>query len=169
MIVTETDRLIIRRLTLDDAEFILDLVNQPSFLHFIGDKGVRTLADAQQYLKNVPMASYEKHGFGSYCVVLKETQHPIGMSGLIKREELDRPDIGFSLLPDYWRQGYAFEAAQAIANYAKNTLKLDRLVAIANSNNEASIGLLQRLGFEYQRMVQIANDDREIKLFSKDL
>lgn len=169
MSIIETDRLAIRELTFDDAEFIFSLVNQPAFLQFIGDKGVRTLADARDYIRNVPMASYERYGFGSFCVTLKESGTPIGMSGLIKRDALDRPDIGFAILPDYWRQGFAFEAAQAVVDYARNVHRLDRISGIVNPENEASIGLLTRLGFRFDRMIQIGDDPREIELFQKDL
>lgn len=169
MNIAETERLTIRRLTLDDAEFILSLVNQPSFLQFIGDKGVRTLEDARNYIRNVPMFSYERYGFGSFCVTLTESGTPIGMSGLIKRDALDRPDIGFAILPEYWRQGYAFEAASAIVHYARSVHRLDRISGIVNPENEASIGLLIRLGFRFERMVRIGDETREIKLFQKDL
>jgi RimJ/RimL family protein N-acetyltransferase len=169
MKITETDRLTIRHLTFDDAEFIFSLVNQPPFLQFIGDKGVRNLDDARNYIRNVPMSSYEKYGFGSFCVTLTESGTPIGMSGLIKRDALDRPDIGFAILPQYWRQGYAYEAANAIVEYAKNVHHLDRISGIVNPENEASIGLLTRLGFRFERMVLIGNETKEIQLFQKDL
>lgn len=168
-IVTETERLIVRELTFDDAEFILSLVNQPSFLQFIGDKGVRTLEDARNYIKNGPLISYKRHGFGSFCVTLKDSGTPIGMSGLIKREALDRPDIGFAILPEYWRMGYAFEVASAIVEYARSTHQLDRISGIVNPDNEASINLLERLGFRFDTMVQVGNDPRKIKLFQKEL
>src|SRR5215216_2840177 len=104
MTVIETERLILRRLTLDDARFILTLLNEPSFLRYIGDKKVRNLEDARQYMLNGPVASYEQNGFGLYLVELKESHTPIGMCGLVKREELPDPDIGFAFLPDYWKK-----------------------------------------------------------------
>ena len=101
MIVLETERLILRRLTPDDAPFILTLLNEPSFLRYIGDKNVRNLDDARNYILTGPVASYEKHGFGLYLVELRESQTPIGLCGVIRREELPAPDIGFALLPDF--------------------------------------------------------------------
>src|ERR1700704_4791358 len=111
MTILETDRLLLRKLTADDAEFILDLLNQPSFLQFIGDKGVRTLDDARQYILAGPVASYERFGFGLYLTALKESQVSIGICGLIKRETLEDVDVGFAFLPQFWSKGYAFEAA----------------------------------------------------------
>jgi len=148
----ETQRLIIRELKVDDAQFILTLLNEPSFLRYIGDKEVRNLDDARRYILSGPVASYERHGFGLFRVELKDSHIPIGMCGLLKREELPDPDIGFAFLPDFWNRGYAFEAAAAVLNYARQRLKLDRILAIVNPDNDASIKLLQKLGFKFERM-----------------
>ena len=148
----ETERLRLRAFTTDDAPFILTLLNEPSFLRFIGDKNVRTLADAQQYLVTGPIASYNIHGFGIMLVELKDTNIPIGMCGLIKREDLPAPDVGFAFIPDYWRQGFAFEAATAIMNDARERLKLTNILAIVNPDNESSIKLLERLGLKFERI-----------------
>ena len=166
MIVLETERLVLRRLTIDDAEFILSLLNEPSFLRYIGDKKVRNTGDAQQYIHDGPIASYEQHGFGLYLVELRETHTPIGMCGLLKRAELADVDIGFAFLPDFWRQGFAFEAAQAVMNYARQTLQLQRIVAITNPDNESSIKLLQRMGFTFERLLKLTKDGDEVKLFA---
>ena len=112
----QTQRLLLRRFTVDDAEFILTLLNEPSFLRYIGDKKVRNLDDARQYILNGPVASYEQNGFGLCLVELRESHTPIGMCGLLKRAELSDPDIGFALLPDFWNKGFAFEAATAVTN-----------------------------------------------------
>jgi [ribosomal protein S5]-alanine N-acetyltransferase len=152
MLVLETERLRLRSFTTGDAPFVLTLLNEPSFLHFIGDKNVRTLEDASQYLLNGPMASYEKNGFGILLVELKDANIPIGMCGLIKREELPAPDIGFAFIPDYWGRGFASEAATAVMNDARERLKLNRILAIVNPDNDASIKLLQRLGLSFQRL-----------------
>jgi len=152
MSLLETQRLIIRELNVDDAQFILTLLNEPSFLHYIGDKKVRNLDDARRYILDGPVASYERHGFGLFRVELKDSHIPIGMCGLLKREELPDPDIGFAFLPDFWNRGYAFEAAAAVLNYARQRLKLDRVLAIVNPDNDASIKLLQKLGFKFERM-----------------
>jgi RimJ/RimL family protein N-acetyltransferase len=169
MTVLQTERLIIRPFTLDDAEFILTLLNEPSFLRHIGDKKVRSLGDAQQYLRTGPMASYELNGFGPCAVELRDTHTPIGMSGLLKRAELPHPDIGFAFLPDFWGKGLAFEAATAVIDDARERLNVTRVLAIVNPDNEASINLLQRLGLKFERLVKLAKDRNEVKLFSLDL
>jgi RimJ/RimL family protein N-acetyltransferase len=152
MLVLETERLLLRPLTTDDAPFILTLLNEPSFLRFIGDKKVRNLEDARQYILTGPMASYERHGLGLLAVELKASQTAIGMCGLLKREELPEPDIGFAYLPDFWGQGFAFEAAKAVMNDARDSLKLNRVLAIVNPDNDASIKLLERLGLKFERL-----------------
>lgn len=152
MLVLETERLLLRPFTTDDAPFILTLLNEPSFLRFIGDKKVRNLEDARQYLLNGPIASYERHGFGLLLVELKDSNIPVGMCGLLKREELPDPDIGFAFLPDYWNKGFAFEAATAVMNDARERLKLSRILAIVNHDNDSSIKLLERLGMKFVRI-----------------
>jgi RimJ/RimL family protein N-acetyltransferase len=169
MTVLQTQRLIIRPFTLADAEFIRILLNQPSFLRHIGDKKVRSVEDAQQYLRTGPMASYELNGFGPCAVELRDTHTPIGMSGLLKRAELPHPDIGFAFLPDFWGKGLAFEAATAVIDDARERLNVTRVLAIVNPDNEASINLLQRLGLKFERLVKLAKDRNEVKLFSLDL
>ena len=161
----ETERLMLRAFTADDADFILTLLNEPSFLRYIGDKKVRKLEDAEQYLLNGPIASYEKNGFGLYCVELKESHTPIGMCGLIKRDQLPEPDIGFAFLPDFWNRGFAFEAATAVMNDARERLGVERVLAITTPDNEASIKLLQRIGLKFERVVKWS-DDPELFLHS---
>jgi RimJ/RimL family protein N-acetyltransferase len=165
MTVLETKRLILREFNVDDAEFILGLVNEPSFLRYIGDKKVRELEHARQYLLNGPVASYERNDFGLYLVELREPRTSIGMCGLLKREELPDPDIGFAFLPAFWNKGFAFEAATAVLQNARERLHLERLLAITSLDNEASIGLLQRLGFRFEREIQLAPDRERVKLF----
>jgi len=168
MTVLETERLSLRKLTVDDAEFILALLNEPSFLRYIGDKKVRNLDDARQYILNGPVGSYERHGFGLNCVELRESHTPIGMCGLLKREELPDPDIGFALLPDFWSKGFAFEAAAAVLKDARERLQIQRILAITSLDNNASIGLLQRLGFSFDEVVQLAPDREPLRLFSSE-
>ncbi len=169
MFVLRTERLILRRISTSDAEFILQLLNEPSFLRYIGDKHVRTADDARQYILSNPVASYEKNGFGLYLVSLKETLTPIGICGLIKRDLLEHPDIGFAFLPAYWSKGYGFESAAAVLTLARDVLNFTRVVAITDPDNEASIGLLERLGLRFERMIRFSEDEPEIKLFAKDL
>ena len=161
----ETQRLTLRELSTDDARFILRLLNEPSFLRFIGDKRVRTLEDARQYILNGPIESYARNGFGLYLVQLKTTHTSLGMCGLLKRESLTDVDIGFAFLPEFWNQGFAFEAAQAVMLYARDVLKLPRIVAITNKDNDASGKLLEKLGMRFDRMINLTGDESEIKLY----
>lgn len=161
-----TDRLVLRKFVAGDAAFILELLNQPSFIQFIGDKGVRTLDDAKNYIATGPIASYQRHGFGLYLVELKDGKVPIGMCGVLKRESLPDPDLGFAFLPEYWGQGYAFEAASAVLKEARDTFKLTRILAITNPDNDASIKLLAKLGFQLERVMKFSSDSDEVKLFS---
>jgi RimJ/RimL family protein N-acetyltransferase len=166
MNVLETERLILRRFVVEDAQFVLNLVNEPSFLRYIGDKKIRTLDDARQYILSGPVASYERHGFGLCLVELRESHAPIGMCGLLKREELPEPDIGFALLPEFWNKRFAFEAAAAVLRDARERLGLQRVLAITSLDNEASIKLLQRLGFTFDRVTKLAADREQVKLFT---
>ena len=162
----ETKRLRLREFVPEDAEFILDLLNQPSFHRFIGDKGVRTLVDARAYISNGPIKSYQEHGFGLYLVELKSNQLPIGMCGLLKRESLPHADVGFAFLPEFWGKGYAYEAASAVLAFAQKDLGLERILAITNPDNDASIQLLEKLGFKFETPVKLANETAPVKLFS---
>ena len=164
--VLETERLALRKLVTDDAEFIIELLNEPSFLRFIGDKGVRTLDDARQYILSGPVESYEKNGFGLYLVELKENATAIGISGLVKRDTLPDPDIGFAFLPAYWSKGYAVESAAAVMNYAREVLRLDHILAITTPDNEASARLLGKIGLRFERMIKLSEDAEELKLFA---
>jgi len=166
MIVLETERLRLRWLTLDDAPFIIELVNDPSFIRFIGDKGVRTIADAEKYILNGPLASYEQYGYGLYATELKDESVPIGICGILKRETLPHPDIGFAFLPAYWKQGYAFEAAAGVMKYARNALNVDTILAITTPENEASGKLLRKIGLSFERLIRLTSESDEVKLFT---
>ena len=165
MTILQTPRLSIRRLTLEDAPFILNLLNQPSFLRYIGDKGVRNLQDAVRYIETGPLASYERFGFGQFLVELKNSGVPIGMCGLLKRDTLPDVDIGFAFLPEYWSQGYAREAAAAVMNYGREDLRLRRIVAITSPDNDASMKLLGKLGLRFEGMIRLTEDQDEVRLF----
>lgn len=162
----ETVRLGVRHLSVDDAPFILELLNEPSFIRNIGDRGVRTIEDARGYLTQGPIASYAKFGFGLYLVERRTPLAPIGICGILKRDELPEPDIGFAFLPAYWSQGYALEAASAVRDYARDALGLRRLLAIVNPSNASSIRLLERLGFRYQSMTRLAPEAHDVRLYS---
>lgn len=151
MTVLSTERLTIRELTLDDAEFIFGLVNEPSWLEHIGDRGVRTLDDARGYLTNGPLAMYARHGYGLWRVERREDGAVVGICGLLKRDTLPDADIGFAFLPAYWSQGYAREAARATLDHGFSALGMPRIAAIVSRHNAASIRLLERLGLRYER------------------
>jgi len=161
-----TARLTLREFVGADAPFIVTLLNQPSFLRFIGDKKVRTADDALSYITTGPIESYQRHGFGLYLVELKDRKVPIGMCGVLKRESLPDPDLGFAFLPEYWGKGYAFEAASAALYQARDFFKLARILAITNPDNDASIKLLAKLGFQFERVMKLSTDSDEVKLFS---
>ena len=165
MKVIETDRLNLRWLDTDDAQFILELLNDPAFLHFIGDKGVRTLNDAQNYILNGPAAMYARLGFGLYLTELKEGEVPIGICGLIKRDTLEDVDIGFAFLSDFRAKGYALEAAAAVMTYGKDVLGLKRIVAITTPDNQASGKLLEKLGMQFEQMICLSEGAEEVRLF----
>jgi RimJ/RimL family protein N-acetyltransferase len=169
MNLLQTARLNLRKMSLDDAEFIVELLNDPSFLRFVGDKGVRTSHDARQYILTGPMESYERHGFGLWLVELKDSAIPIGMCGLLKRESLSDVDIGFAFLPQYRSQGYALESAAAVMDHARNVLGLRRVVAITNEDNVSSIRLLQKIGLSFDRMIKLSDGGPEIRLLATDL
>jgi RimJ/RimL family protein N-acetyltransferase len=161
--------LTLRRLEIGDAEFIIGLLNDPSFLRFIGDKGVRTLDDAREYISNGPIASYERFGFGMYLTERKDDAVPIGICGLLKREALKDVDVGFAFLPQFWSKGYAFESASAVMAYGRNVLGLTRIVAITSPDNEASLRLLGKLGMKFESMVRLSAESPEIRLFASDV
>ena len=157
MIVVESDRLLVRRFTLEDSELILRILNEPSFLQNIGDRGVRTLEQASTYLLEGPIKSYELHGHGAYVVALKETLRPIGLCGLIKRDAFEDVDIGYAFLPEFWSKGYALEAATAVLDYGLRTLRLPKIIALVSPANADSIKLLKKLGFAFAREAQMAD------------
>ena len=164
--VLETERLALRWLKTDDAAFIRQVVNEPSWLRYIGDKGVRTLEDARNYIEKGPVEMYGRLGFGLYLVELKETGDPIGICGLVKRESLDDVDLGFAFLPRFWAQGYAFESASAVMTHGTRALGLSRIVAVTSQDNHVSAKLLEKLGFHFERMARLAADTAEVRLYA---
>ena len=162
--VLSTERLILRRLTTGDAEFIFELLNDPDFLRFVGDKGVRTLDDARQYILSGPVASYEQHGFGLWLVELKGGNTAVGICGLLKREALADVDIGFAFLPRHRSSGYALESAAAVLEYSRNSLGLERVVAITDPDNVASLRVLEKIGMSFDRMIRLSEGGPDIRL-----
>ena len=166
MTVLETGRLALREFTADDADVVLRLVNEPSFLRYIGDRGVRTLEDARKYIADGPVAGYARDGHGLMCVERKSDGASLGMCGLLKRDALPDPDIGFSFFPEYWSQGYALEAASAAMHHARETLGIGRILAITTRDNASSMRLLDKLGFRFERMIALGTE--ELRLFASE-
>jgi RimJ/RimL family protein N-acetyltransferase len=162
----ETERLLLRQFTLADTDFIIELVNSPGWLQFIGDRNIKTEADAQKYLLNGPLKSYELNGYGLSMVELKEDKIPVGMCGIIKRDTLDHPDIGFAFLPAFTGKGYAVEIAAATIQYAKEILELHPILAITVPDNHASIKLLERIGLRFVKAFYMPGDPDQLFLFS---
>ena len=169
MFLVTTERLQLRRLTLDDAPFILRLVNEPSWLRFIGDKGVRTLEDARAYLLKGPLDMYDRLGFGLYQTELRDGATPIGICGLIKRESLPDVDVGFALLPEHWGKGYGYEAASAVLEHGKRDFALQRIVAITSPDNRRSIRVLERLGMALASSLDLPGDGGKTLQFAINL
>src|SRR5258707_2951098 len=167
--VLETHRLCLRRLSVDDAGFILRLLNEPSFIQNIGDRNVRTIEEARAYILNGPAASYKTHGFGLWMVETKDAGTHIGICGLLKREVLEDVDIGYALLAELWSMGYALESASGVLAVAREKLGLNRVVAVVDPENQSSIRLLEKLGFQFEKMMRLSEDAVEIKLFAADV
>lgn len=167
--VLETERLLLSRLSYDDCDFIVELLNEPAFHRYIGDKEVRSRDDAREYLRKGPIGSYERHGFGMFLVRNKSDNAPMGMCGLVKREEFDAPDVGFAFLRKYWGKGYAAESVIAVLEYGKNILQLPRIIAMADPDNESSIRLLEKLGLEFTGMVRMPGETREINMYTTEV
>lgn len=164
MTVIETNQLILRKLTLDDAEFMLRLLNDEAWHRYIGDRGIRTVEGARDYIVNGAMESYDRLGFGLFLTELKEYATPIGLCGLIKRDSLTDVDIGFAFLPEFRGQGYAYEAAAATLEYGRTTIGLERIVAITTIDNERSGRLLEKIGMKLEG--HVATNKEELKLYA---
>lgn len=168
-VVATTERLRLRHLVLDDAAFILELVNQPEWLRHIGDRNVRDLDAARAYLRNGPLAMYARHGFGMYAIELKSGGAPIGMCGLLKRDSLPDVDIGYALLTAHVGHGYALEAAGACVDLARRQFRLPRLIAMTLPDNTRSAQLLLRLGMQFERRFLHGDPAEELSLYGMAL
>lgn len=166
--ILETDRLLLRELNLGDVPFILSLLNSPGWLKYIGDRGVKNEEQAKDYLLKGPLKSYKENGFGLYLVEERISNLPIGLCGLLKRETLENPDLGFAFLSDYMGKGFALEAANAVLEYTKSELKMPTILAIVLPNNQPSIKLLEKLGFQYQKTIQV-KEGEDLSLFQVNL
>lgn len=165
MRVLETERLALRRLDVEqDAAFVLRLLNDPDWLTYIGDRGVRNLEDARHYLREGPVASYARHGHGLYAVEDSTDGALAGICGLLRRDFLDGPDLGFAFLPDFRRRGYAFEASVAVLRHERRELGLERVFAVTSPDNAASIRLLGKLGFRPDGSIRPPGDAEKLVL-----
>lgn len=165
----ETARLVLRRLDFDDAPFLVTLLNEPSFLANIGDRGVRSIDDAHRYLREGPMAMYEQHGFGLWHTARKSDGVPVGMCGLLKRDILPDVDVGYAFLPEYWGVGYAFEAAHAVVRHGAGKFSLERVIGVVSEGNTSSIRVLEKLGMSFERMVAMRADEPPVRLYGRTL
>jgi RimJ/RimL family protein N-acetyltransferase len=168
MTLLQTPRLKLRRIIAEDAEFLLHLLTDPSFTRFVGDRGIRTVDAARAYIETGPWTRYERHGFGMFLTTLADDT-PIGICGLVQRERLPHPDIGFALMPAYWSAGYAREAAERVLDYARNTLELARVLAIVDGENAPSVALLEKLGLRHEGYFEIPGGRPPLHLFGRDL
>lgn len=163
--VIETERLLLQEFVTDDAPFLLELLNTPAWLKYIGDRGVRNLEQARDYARNRLIQSYARLGYGLFVTRLKDTHEPIGMCGVLKRDSLEDPDLGFAFLPSFGKLGYAFEAAHATLQFASRKLRMKTIVAITQADNDNSIRLLTKLGFGFEKTVVLAGDTQTLMLY----
>ena len=163
----ETERLRLRPVTVDDTELMLAIWNDPAFIRNVSDRGIRTVEQARDAIESGAQKLFEDYGYGPYCMSLKSDGTMIGICGLFKRDNLEDPDIGFGVLPDYCGKGYAGEAAAAVVNFARNELGIAVLTAIVSPVNAPSIGLIEKLGLTFEQMITMPGDDDAICLYSK--
>lgn len=168
MKILDTARLTLRRMSLADAPFILDLVSDADFIRFIGDKGVRNLEGARGYITHGALASYDTHGFGLFVVELRETTTPIGICGFVKRDTLPDCDIGYAFLPPYRGHGYVVESAAAVLAYGSRVLNMTRVLAITDPENDRSIRVLEKIGLRFDRLVQLSGETTPVRLYTSD-
>lgn len=165
----ETERLLLRRVTLDDAGFMLSIWNDPAFVRHVGDRGIRSVEEARTALQEGAFRLYEEHGYGPYCMSRKADGALVGICGLFRRDNLDDPDIGFGVLPEYCGMGLAGEAARAVVAHARDDLGIEYLTAIVSPGNTASIGLIEKLGLKFERGITMPGDEEEISLYRMSL
>ena len=166
MVVLETERLSLREVELTDAPFMLELLNSPGFLENIGDRGVRDEDQARAYIEERVLGSYRDHGFGMWLAVQMADGAPVGLAGLVRREGLETPDVGYAFIQKVWGRGYAQEAAAAVLAHAQGPMGIPKLAAITTPENFASMAVLRKIGFTYQGMIQLPGIDRESTYFT---
>lgn len=168
MTIVETERLRLRWLTPNDAAFMLELVNDPTWIEFIGKRNVNTVEEARTYITTKYVADYNGRGFGLNLVELKDSGMPVGICGLIKRETLEDVDVGFAFLPRYAGQGYATESAAAVLEHGRRALGIGRIVAITLPHNLRSIRVLEKAGLRFERIIRMAGDDEDLALYAQE-
>lgn len=166
MVLIETERLRLREYTIEDAPFIYELMNSEGWLKYIGDRNIKTVADAEAYIEKNYLPSYDLNGFGAFIVELKVSGKSIGSCGLYKRENLKHPDVGFAFLSEYSGNGFGFEAANAVLNFARESLNIQTILGFTLPDNIASIKLLEKLGLKQKGTYYIKDDSEELLLFS---
>ncbi len=164
-LIFKTERLTFRQFDLSDTDFIIELVNSEGWIKFIGERNIKTTEAATAYLQNGPIKSYEDNGYGLSMVILTATNEPIGMCGILKRANLDHPDIGFAFLDQFMGKGYAFEIASAVLSYAKETLNIDTILAITDPVNVSSIRLLEKIGLHFEKIFTFPDGTEKLMLF----
>lgn len=166
--IYETERLIIRPMSLEDGDFILDLYNRPKFIQYIGDRHIKTVSDAESYITNRFLPQFERLGYGNYLILTKEGNHKIGGVGIFEREGLDVVDIGFSLLDEYEGKGYAYEAALKVKSIGMDDFGLKKLSAITTKDNFSSQKLIEKLGLKFQKYITIPDDNEELMYYETE-
>ena len=164
----ETARLTLRRLQFDDAPFLVKLLNEPSFIENIGDRGVRSIEDAHRYLREGPMAMYDRYGFGLWHAAGKDGI-AVGMCGLLKRDNLPDVDVGYAFLPQFWGQGFAYEAASATLLHGARKFGLARVVGVVSEGNAGSIRVLEKLGMSFERMFTMREGEQPARLYGRSI
>ena len=161
-----TERLELRWLSVDDAPMMLAVWNDPAFVRFVGDRGVRSLEEAEVAMRDGLLRLYDEHNYGPFVVIRREDGTNMGICGLFRRDGLDEPDIGFALLPEYCGKGFGYESSAAVIQHARDSLELPRVLAIVSPENSTSIALLEKLGLSYERPIRLPGDDYDILLYS---
>ncbi|MFI5237416.1 MAG: GNAT family N-acetyltransferase [Ignavibacteriales bacterium] len=167
-IILNTERLILREAQITDSQFFYNLLNMPKWIKYIGDRGIKTLRNAEDYIKDKLINSYKTNGYGLYVFELKESHIPVGICGFINRDYLDSVDIGFALLTEYERKGYTFEIARAVLSYGEDQLGFTKVYAITSTDNTASQELLKKLGFKFNSIIVEPSSNEELSLYSRE-
>lgn len=163
--ILQTERIDLYLTSLTDAPFTLKLLNSPTWLKFIGDRGVKNLEDAEKYIQDRIIGHYNENGFSTYLMRIRETNIPIGFCGLVNRAELDCPDIGFSVLPEFAGKGYTSEAAQLVLEYARDELMFNKISAITLEENLPSRRVIEKIGLTFVKTIRFNADDEELMLY----